>query len=223
MKAYVYRYWWFVCGLIINSFGIAVVIHGALGTTPISSLPFVLSSQFAPTLGQFTFIVNSCFILMQILLLRRKFNPIQLLQVFANILFSTFLDISMSFLSWLHSDFLPVQIAIVVVGCIIMALGISIEVAPNVLLVPGEGFVKAVSTVTGWRFGSVKVAFDSSLVALSAVLSLFFVHQIIGLGIGTLITAFSVGRFVNLFNKTLPFIPLIAGIGKEETPQPVEA
>ena len=43
----------FVAGILINSFGIAFITKAALGTSPISSLPYVLSQRFTLTLGQF--------------------------------------------------------------------------------------------------------------------------------------------------------------------------
>lgn len=78
MKAYVYRYFWFTAGLFINSMGIALITKAALGTSPISSLPYVLSLRFPLSFGQFTFIINMFFILGQILLLRSRFQPLQL-------------------------------------------------------------------------------------------------------------------------------------------------
>ena len=56
----------FVAGILINSFGIAFITKAALGTSPISSLPYVLSQRF--TLTQFTFIMNTGFIVAQIVL-----------------------------------------------------------------------------------------------------------------------------------------------------------
>lgn len=219
MGSYLKRYLWFICGIIINSFGIVVITKGMLGTSPISSLPFVLSIMFPMTLGQFTFIVNGSFIVLQILLLRRRFPPLQLLQIAVNIIFSLFIDISMFVLSWLNPDFLPIQLIVVVVGCAILGFGICVEVAPNVLLVPGEGLVKAISSTSGIRFGTIKIAFDCTLVVISLTLSLVFLHGIVGLGLGTIITAFIVGRFVNFFNAKVPLIRHIAGLATETTPE----
>lgn len=67
------RYLVFIIGVIINSFGIAFITKAALGTSPISSLPCVLSLKFTPTLGEFTFIMNMLFIIIQIILLRKNF------------------------------------------------------------------------------------------------------------------------------------------------------
>ena len=93
-----------------------------------------------------------------------------------------------------------------------LAFGISIEVAPKVLMVPGEGIVQAIAAVSGWRFGSVKVCFDATLVATALVLSLLFFHRLQGLGVGTILSALAVGRIVNLYNRRLPLISRISAL-----------
>lgn len=84
----------FTAGLLVNSFGVALITKAALGTSPISSIPYVLDLRFAPTFGQFTFVLNMAYIAAQAALLRRDFRPVQLLQVVANVIFSAFIDVS---------------------------------------------------------------------------------------------------------------------------------
>ena len=211
-KQYAARFSWFVAGVLLNSFGVALITKAALGTSPISSLPYVLSFRFPVTLGQFTFAMNLFFILGQVLLLRRDFQPIQLLQVAVNAVFSAFIDVSMGLLSWLEISSLPMAVLVLVLGCAVLAFGISVEVAPRVLMVPGEGIVQAIAAVTGWRFGNVKVGFDAALVATALVLSLLFFHRLQGLGAGTILSALAVGRFVNLYNRRLPLISRISAL-----------
>ena len=211
-KQYAARFSWFVAGVLLNSFGVALITKAALGTSPISSLPYVLSFRFPVTLGQFTFAMNLFFILGQVLLLRRDFQPIQLLQVAVNAVFSAFIDVSMELLSWLEISSLPMAVLVLVLGCAVLAFGISVEVAPRVLMVPGEGIVQAIAAVTGWRFGNVKVGFDAALVATALVLSLLFFHRLQGLGAGTILSALAVGRFVNLYNRRLPLISRISAL-----------
>ena len=212
LKTYLPRYLWFLAGVLINSFGVALITRAALGTSPISSLPYVLSFRFPVTLGQFTFAMNLFFILGQVLLLRRDFQPIQLLQVAVNAVFSAFIDVSMGLLSWLEISSLPMAVLVLVLGCAVLACGISVEVAPRVLMVPGEGIVQAIAAVTGWRFGNVKVGFDAALVSTALVLSLLFFHRLQGLGAGTILSALAVGRFVNLYNRRLPLISRISAL-----------
>ncbi len=212
LKTYLPRYLWFLAGVLINSFGVALITRAALGTSPISSLPYVLSFRFPVTLGQFTFAMNLFFILGQVLLLRRDFQPIQLLQVAVNAVFSAFIDVSMGLLSWLEISSLPMAVLVLALGCAVLAFGISVEVAPRVLMVPGEGIVQAIAAVTGWRFGNVKVGFDAALVSTALVLSLLFFHRLQGLGAGTILSALAVGRFVNLYNRRLPLISRISAL-----------
>ena len=209
---YVSRYLWFVLGVLINSFGVALITQAALGTSPISSIPYVLSLRFPITLGEFTFILNLVYILGQIVLLRRALQPIQLLQIAVNVIFSAFIDVSMNLLSWLQPDHIVVKLIALILGCAILGVGISIEVAPDVLVVPGEGIGRAMTQVSGKRFGSVKVFFDCTLVAIALVLSFLFFHGLNGLGLGTVISALIIGRFVNLYNRYLPLIPYLRGL-----------
>ena len=71
------KWFYFVIGVLINSFGIALITKGALGTSPISSVPYVLSLQFSSfSFGMTTFLINSIFILIQIVLLKKNFKPL---------------------------------------------------------------------------------------------------------------------------------------------------
>ncbi len=209
MKSRSLRILAFIFGIALNSFGVAFVTKAALGTSPISSVPYVLSLALPLSLGQFTFIMNLGFILIQAILLRKEFAPVQYLQILVNLLFSACIDWSMALLFWLAPVSIPARLASLLAGCCILALGISIEVAPDVLLVPGEGVVKAIAHVTHFRFGSVKVAFDVCLMVLAASLSFFFFRELRGLGLGTVISALLVGRIVNVCNLRLPLIPRI--------------
>lgn len=223
MRKLVYRYLWFTIGVIINAFGVAIITKAALGTSPISSVPYVLSLRFTPTLGQFTFVFNLLFIAVQVVLRGRKFPPVQFLQIVVNLVFSAFIDVGMKALWWFEPSFLPVKLAALVLGCAVLGFGISVEVAPDALLVPGEGIVGAIAERTGKRFGSVKIVFDVTLVAIALILSFCFFHGINGLGLGTVVSALIVGRFVNLFNAHLPLISRIRMLRAVAVPEDADA
>lgn len=212
MSAYIKKYFWFVIGVIINSFGIALITKASMGTSPITSVAYVMSLKFPLTLGQFSFLMNLVFILLQIILLRRNFKPLQLLQLVVNIIFSYCIDLSMSLLSVFHFDNLISQIIALLLGCIVLGLGISIEVAPDVLMVPGEGLVRAISTVANKRFGTVKVVFDTTLVIIAVIMSFIFWGRLNGLGLGTIVSALFVGHVVNFINRRSPLLPHIRSI-----------
>lgn len=207
MKQMMTRYLYFVLGVAINSFGVAFITKSALGTSQISSVPYVLSLRFpSVSFGMTTFLVNLLFILIQVLLLKKDFQPVQLLQIAVNVLFSALIDVSMTLLSFFQPEAFWLRILSLLAGCVILAVGISIEVAPDVLVVPGEGAVRAISRTTGMKFGSAKIYFDVSLIVIASALSLLFFGRLNGVGLGTVVSALTVGKFVNIVNRYFPLI-----------------
>ena len=203
MSTLIKRFFFFILGLIINSFGVAFITKSALGTSQISSIPYVLSLKFTNlSFGQTTFIFNMLFILIQLLILKKDFRPIQFLQIAANILFSSFIDVSMTLLTGLNPQTIPLRTLSLLVGCAILAVGISVEVAPDVIKVPGGGIVHAM------EFGKVKIRFDVTLIVMATLLSFLFFHKLNGIGLGTIISAVLVGPMISFVNRYLP------GIGK---------
>lgn len=217
MKNLAPRYGFFVLGVAINSFGVAFITKSALGTSQISSVPYVLSLWHPEmSFGMTTFLFNMLFIFGQFLLLKRDFHPIQFLQIAVNMLFSGLIDVSMSLLGFFQPESLPVRLISLAVGCVILAVGITIEVAPDTLMVPGEGIVRAISRVSGKRFGTVKVYFDVSLIMIAVVLSFLFFGRLNGLGLGTVVSALAVGKIVNIVDRHFPLLDYIRALKGEE-------
>ena len=216
MSRQIERLVWFSAGILINSFGIVLITKGALGTSQISSIPYVLSLQLPSiSFGMFSFIMNMVYIVLQALLLRRQFKPIQLLQIVVNVVFSASIDVFMAMLSFYAPQQLFTRVLSAVAGCIVLAFGISVEVAPDLIMVPGEGIVAAISKVSGRRFGSVKVVFDVTLILIAALLSWLFFGNIVGVGVGTLLSDVSVGQFVNLINRHVSLLQHIRALAEE--------
>lgn len=216
MSRQIERLAWFAAGILINSFGIVLITKGALGTSQISSIPYVLSLQVPSiSFGMFSFIMNMVYIVLQALLLRKQFKPFQLLQIVVNVVFSASIDVFMAMLSFYAPQQLFTRVLSAIAGCIVLAFGISVEVAPDLIMVPGEGIVAAISKVSGRRFGSVKVTFDVTLILIAAALSWVFFGDLVGVGVGTLLSAVSVGQFVNLINRHVPLLQHIRALAEE--------
>lgn len=98
----------FCFGLAVNSFGIALITRSGLGATQISSLPYVWSlATPAVSYALATFIVNMGFFAVEAILASRKFFPLQLFQIVPNIIFSSFLGLSMQLLAFWQPSMLP--------------------------------------------------------------------------------------------------------------------
>ena len=147
-------------------------------------------------------ILNSFVIYFQIIILKKDFKPIQLLQVPLSFLFGWFTDFGMWLVSFIPINNYPMRIVLVVSGVVVLAFGVSLAVIADVIMNSGEAFVKAVADKVNKNFGTVKTAFDISCVAASIILSLIlFNMKIVGAREGTLIAAFGTGSVVRFFNK----------------------
>ena len=74
------RYLCLCFGLTIMAFGVACSIKAALGTSPISSVPYAISTFSPLTVGTATIAMHCILIALQILILRKKYQPFQLLR-----------------------------------------------------------------------------------------------------------------------------------------------
>lgn len=199
------RYVLFVVSLFFAALGVAFTKQGELGVSPISSVANVMSCKFSGlSLGTWLIIWNCCLILGQIVILRKNFQSIQLLQILLSFLFGWFTDFGMWVVSFIPIHSYPMRIAMVVAGIVILGFGISLSVIANVIMNSGEAFVKAVSDTMHKEFGNVKIAFDVLCVIFSLVLSLiFFDFSIVGTREGTILSALLTGLVVKFFSSKL--------------------
>ena len=193
------RYSMFIAGVIFSALGISLITKAGLGTSPITSLAFVLTFIFPHSLGEFTMLVNTVMFLIQAALLGKAFGKIQLLQLPAALLFSACIDGWMYILGFWKTGSYVGQVLMLLLGCVFLGLGIAFEVIPNVLILPGEGLVRVIAGLTGWRFGLVKTGFDMSIVASAVGVSLFFTGHVLGIREGTVLAALIVGSISHFF------------------------
>lgn len=199
------RYGLFIVSLFFAALGVAFTKHGELGVSPISSVANIMSYKFdSLSLGTWLIIYNCVLIVGQIIILRKEFQPIQLLQIPLSFLFGWFTDLGMWIVSFIPVNSYPLRLTMVFVGVVILGFGITLSVIANVIMNAGEAFVKAVSDKIHKEFGNVKIAFDILNVVLALVLSLvFFNFTIVGTREGTIISALLTGVVVKFFSKKL--------------------
>lgn len=188
----------FLCG-----FGIAITTQADLGTTPISSLTYVLTFMTPLSFGVTTFIINMVFIGIQKILLGKNFKKTDYLQIIVTLFFSFFIDLGMHIAGYFKSNNYIEQIVMLVVGSAVLALGVTLEVVADIMYVPGEGVVRAIAYKTGIQFGKIKIFFDVFQCLAAILLSISVLHRIRGLREGTILAAFLVGAFVCLYMKLL--------------------
>ena len=195
------RYIFLLVGLFVNGLGVSFITKAGLGTSPITSIPYTLSLGFTPTVGMFTFVFNIFLIILQVILLRRNFQLQNLLQLPIIALFSFFIDLTMSLLGFMQPETYAMKVVSLIVGCLILGFGVFMEMAANVAMLPGEATVRAVSDVFSTDFGKTKIAFDSSMTIIAAILSFIMFKHLDGVREGTIVAAILVGFIARLFKK----------------------
>lgn len=207
MKLYriLLRYLVFILGLFFLSVGVVLIVRSDLGTTPISSVNYVMSINTPPTLGAFTFILNMLLIIGQFWLIRgysTKKDVIEiLLQIPFSLLFSLFIDFNMYLTAGIAPSSYLWSMALLLIGCLIQSIGVVLEIKPQVAMMSAEAFVKYASLRSNKEFGKIKVCFDVALVLIAVLLSLIFANRIDGVREGSLIAACLTGYIVTFLNR----------------------
>lgn len=211
-------------GIFVIAFGVALSIRSNLGTTPISSVPYVYNIVFpAVTVGTFTILLNLLFVVLQLILLRKNFKPYLLLQVPVVFIFGWFIDFSLYLLGGAVPGNYLVQWVFCIASCVIIAFGVFLQVKANVVMLPGDGLVIALADTLRKEFGLTKILFDSFLVLVSLITVLIIREGFHGVREGTVASALLVGFIVQFYQKHIRFVDKLtdtAVAAKEYVPEP---
>lgn len=189
-------------GLFIMTIGIALSVKSNLGVSPVSSIPYTMTCVWGIEMGKATIIFHAALVLIQILILRKRFKPINLLQVVVGIVFGYFTAFCNYLATFLPStDNIAMRIVLMLVSTVFIAVGIFFYLPANLIPLAGEGVMQAVSDVTKIEFSKVKMGFDCSMVIISVITCLICIHSLGSVGAGTVIAAFLVGFNLGRVNK----------------------
>ena len=211
------RYGISTLGLVIIALGVAISIKSNLGIAPPSCPPTILNLKWTGiSVGTFTWMMHLVFIAIQALVLRKDFKLRYLMQIPAAFVFGYMCDAAI----WLFDAIeapatnYAVQLALSLLGVILAAVGIQIEVIGKGWILAGDQTVVVFADVLRKPFGTMKVLFDVIMVAFTAAFSWFAFGLLTGNGStviireGTLILAFLTGICMRL---TDPFIEKVFG------------
>lgn len=201
MRKSVLKYLTVILGFYILSLGVVLFVKSSLGVTPISCVNYVLSLHTPLSLGTATFVFNILLILIELVLIRgigtRRDRVEILLQVPFSALLGAFMDINMRLLEPVEVNSYFMAVALLAAGCVTQALGVVLELKPNVAIMSAEGVVKYSARRWGRDFGRMKVAFDVTLVTIAAMLSFSLAGHVEGLREGTVVAAVCTGFIVS--------------------------
>ena len=208
----------FYCiALFFMALGVAFSANSDLGISPVNSLPYVISDIVKMQPGTCVTIVFCLYILVQVILLRKEFNPINLTQI----IFSTIFGYFVNFTKWMVGDFLLPggyigRLGMQCIGIVFVAFGVFLYLDVELVPMPMEGMTMAIAKKAGKPFPQVKTVVDCTVVLLGVILTVVCLHLIpfrdpgVRIREGTILAALVTGKVIEIIRK--PLSPIVKKI-----------
>lgn len=202
MKQTVKNYTLFLIGLFIASMGVALSAKASLGTSPVASVPYSISLlNHTLTFGWWLNLWSVLQILVQIILLRKKCNPIEIIiQTVLAFVYGCLTDFSCMLINGIQANSYAVQFALMILSCFVLGLGIWIQFKGGVAMLPGEAMNRAISEISGKRYENIKIFFDVLYIVTAAIIDFLFIGKLEGVREGSIIAALVVGNIIKIYN-----------------------
>ena len=208
----------FYCiALFFMALGVAFSANSDLGISPVNSLPYVISDIVKMQPGTCVTIIFCLYILVQVIVLRKEFNPINLTQI----IFSTIFGYFVNFTKWMVGDFLLPggdigRLGMQCIGIVFVAFGVFLYLDVELVPMPMEGMTMAIAKKVGKPFPQVKTVVDCTVVLLGVILTVVCLHLIpfrdpgVRIREGTILAALVTGKVIEIMRK--PLSPIIKKI-----------
>lgn len=171
MKKKYFRSLMFTIGMILNSFGIYLVIVSALGTHPIDAIAIKLCDRFGFTIGTWLNINSLLMVLIAALIAKSK---IRYMCFFVSVAFGFLIDFwsAILFTDFNVADtFLGYRIILFVIGLIINSIGIVIYMSTNYPISALDNMMISIKERTGWPLSASRLVMEGVLVLIALLLS----------------------------------------------------
>lgn len=185
--------------VIINSFGVVLMLYSGSGISAISSVPYAFSEVFTRlSLGTWTYIFQGLLIF-SLMVMRRRIVWQYLFSFVVGFAFSEMLDVHEAWIDVLPTG-LGFRVVYFVISYILICFGIALSNHCKLPIIPTDLFPRELADITGVRYSRIKISFDVICLALTGVMTELFLGHLDGLGIGTILAAFTMGKVIGMIN-----------------------
>ena len=198
--------------IIVNSIGVLLMLQSGSGISAISSVPYAFSEVFTKlSLGTWTYIFQGLLVI-TLMVLKKRFVPSYLFSFAAGFMFGELMDINELWITKLPMS-IPLRIVYFVVSYVILCFGIALSNRCKLPIIPTDLFPRDMSEIINKPYSRVKITFDVTCLLITAFLTYFVLGRILGLGIGTVVAAFTMGKGVaiagKLIDKKMTFVSFL--------------
>ena len=176
------------------------MLYSGSGISAISSVPYAFSEVFSKvSLGVWTDIFQTILVL-SLMILRKKFVPQYLLSFIVGAGFGTEIDIHET---WVHTlpVTLPLRFVYFFAGYLLISTGIALSNRCKMPIIPTDLFPRELADITKAAYSRIKISYDVICLSVTALLTFVCLGQIRGLGIGTVLAAFTMGKVIGKIGK----------------------
>lgn len=205
--------------VIVNTFGVDLMLYSDFGVSAISSVPYAFSLVLPKlSLGTWTYIFQGILVL-SLMIMRKRFVPQYLFSFVIGFVFGELLDVHELWIDILP-DALIWRIIYYIISYLLISFGIALSNRCCLPIVPTDLFPREFSQITGISYSKVKIAFDVICLAITAAMTLIFLGKPEGLGIGTVLAAFTMGKVIgmmgNKLDKHIRFVSFLSKPGSSD-------
>ena len=188
--------------IIINSIGVLLMLQSGSGISAISSVPYAFSEVFPKlTLGTWTYIFQGLLVI-TLMVLKKRFVPSYLFSFVAGFIFGKLMDVNELWITNLPMS-IPLRIVYFVVSYVILCFGIALSNRCKLPIIPTDLFPRDLAEIIKKPYARVKITFDVACLLVTACMTYFALGRILGLGIGTVVAAFTMGKGVDIAGKLI--------------------
>lgn len=188
--------------VLTNSFGVVLMLYSGGGISAISSVPYAFSEVIPRlTLGTWTYLFQAALIL-SLMILRRQFVLQYLFSFVVGFVFAQLLDLHELWINVLP-DALALRILYFIISYLIICFGIALSNRCGLPIIPTDLFPRELARITGVSYPKIKIGFDVICLLVTAGMTGIFLGQLKGLGIGTVLAAFTMGKAVGIIGNGL--------------------
>lgn len=188
--------------VLINSMGVLLMLQSGSGISAISSVPYAFQQVFPVlTLGTWTYIFQGTLIAV-LMILRRKFVPSYLFSFVAGFAFGKMMDVHELWITELPMS-VPLRILYFVLSYMLLCFGIALSNRCKLPIIPTDLFPRELAEITKVPYSRIKIGFDVTCLLVTACMTYFCLGRILGLGIGTVLAAFTMGKGIALVGQAI--------------------
>ena len=182
---------------VVNSFAVALIVKADFGISTLTSVPLILSYIFDfLSFGWWNFIFQVLFLTVLILVTRNP-DPRYILSFVVAKIFGSLLDVFAQVVAPLPPHF-AFRVLYFAVGFLIMVPGIVLYLRCRLPPLPFDAFVRDIATHFGLSIKWVRTPLDVVCVGATVAVSLIALGTVRAVGVGTVITALTLGPALGL-------------------------